>query len=62
MADKSRHKEKAEKEIGQILNRLNPDLKRLLELVETADRETVLDESIQRGARALRIARRILKK
>lgn len=62
MADKSRSKSKTEKEIGQILNRLNPELKRLLELVETADRESVLDESIQRGARALRIARRILKK
>ena len=63
MGDRTKLKPKAEKEIRQILNRINPDLKRLLELaVEKSDTESVVVESIQTGARKLRIARRILKK
>lgn len=63
--DKSSPKEKGKpgKEIREILKRINPDLKRLLELTEDpGDTESVLYESIRSGARSLRIARRISKK
>ncbi len=63
MGEKSTLKPKVEKEIRQILNRINPDLKRLIELAdEKNETESVVVESIQTGARKLRIARRILKK
>lgn len=63
MGEKSKLKPKVEKEIRQILNRINPDLKRLIELAdEKNETESVVVESIQTGARKLRIARRILKK
>lgn len=64
-ADKpaSKKKVKPDKEIREILKRINPDLKRLLELTEDpGDTESVLYESIRSGARSLRIARRIVKK
>ncbi len=55
-------KPKVAKEIRQILKKINPDLKRLLELTDDpGDRESVLFESVRSGARALRIARRIAK-
>jgi len=55
-------KPKTAKEIRQILKRINPDLKRLLELTDDpGERESVLFESIRSGARSLRIARRIVK-
>jgi hypothetical protein len=53
-------KAKPVKEIRQILKRLNPDLKRLLELTDDAgEAESVLYECVRSGARSLRIARRI---
>jgi len=59
----SKAKTKPAKEIREILKRINPDLKRLLELTEDpGDTESVLYESIRSGARSLRIARRIAKK
>lgn len=64
-ADKpsSKDKVKPAKEIREILKRINPDLKRLLELTEDpGEKESVLYESIRSGARSLRIARRIAKK
>lgn len=64
-ADKSNPKEKVKpaKEIRDLLKRINPDLKRLLELTEDpGEKESVLYESIRSGARSLRIARRIAKK
>ena len=55
-------KPKVAKEIRQILKKINPDLKRLLELTDDpGERESVLFESVRSGARALRIARRIAK-
>lgn len=61
--EKANLKTKAEREIRQILKRINPDLKRLLELTDDpGDRESVLYESVRSGARSLRIARRIVKK
>ncbi|MCG8511046.1 MAG: hypothetical protein MI741_17630 [Rhodospirillales bacterium] len=61
--EKANLKPKAEREIRQILKRINPDLKRLLELTDDpGDRESVLYESVRSGARSLRIARRIVKK
>ncbi len=62
MTIKPKLRPKEEKELRKILNRLNPDLKRLLELVETEEADSVIGETIQNGARTLRIARRILKK
>ncbi len=65
VSDKSSSKGKVKpaKEIGEILKRINPDLKRLLELTEDpGDTESVLYESVRSGARSLRIARRISKK
>jgi hypothetical protein len=64
-ADKTNPKEKVKpaKEIREILKRINPDLKRLLELTEDpGEKESVLYESIRSGARSLRVARRIAKK
>lgn len=59
---KSTDKVKPAKEIRQILKRINPDLKRLLELTDDpGEEESVLFESIRSGARSLRIARRIAK-
>ena len=59
---KSKGKLKPEKEMRLILKRINPDLKRLLELVEeVVEDETVLVETIRSGARQLRIARQVLK-
>jgi hypothetical protein len=61
--EKAKLKPKAEREIRQILKRINPDMKRLLELTEDpGDIESVLFESVRSGARSLRIARRIVKK
>lgn len=60
--EKVKIKPKTEREIRQILKRINPDLKRLLELTDDpGERESVLFESIRSGARSLRIARRIVK-
>lgn len=51
---------KPNKEIRAILKRINPDLKRLLELTDDPDDvESVLFETVRSGARQLRIARRI---
>ncbi len=53
-------KAKPAKEIRQILKRINPDLKRLLELTDDGgEADAVLYECVRSGARSLRIARRI---
>lgn len=60
---KAKFRGNPEKEIRQILKQINPDIKRLLELVEEpGDGESIFFESIRSGARNLRVAWRIVKK
>ena len=57
-------KDTPDKEVRKLLKKINPDLKRLLEIVDESESDDdvgVVEESIRTGARSLLIARRIIK-
>ena len=59
---KTKSKIKPNKEMRAILKRINPDLKRLIELTDDpGEEESVFVDTVRSGARQLRIARRIAK-
>jgi len=52
------------KEIRKIINKITPDLKMLLELLDQADEDdsdSVVEDNIRTGAHNLLIAKRIIK-